>query len=106
VIALIRRSPEVDDARQGLIALLEIDELQANAILDMQLRRLAALERQKIVDQLAELELIIADLEDILANEPGSDRSSPTSSPRSSRSTATSGVRRSSRPTATCRWRT
>ena len=69
VIALIRRSPEVDDARQGLIELLEIDEIQANAILDMQLRRLAALERQKIVDQLAEIELEIADLEDILANE-------------------------------------
>ena len=68
VIALIRSSPEVDDARQGLIRLLEIDEVQANAILDMQLRRLAALERQKIVDRLAELELIIADLEDILAN--------------------------------------
>jgi DNA gyrase subunit A len=69
VIALIRRSPEVDDARQGLIELLEIDELQANAILDMQLRRLAALERQKIIDNLAEIELLIADLEDILANE-------------------------------------
>ncbi|SDK11135.1 DNA gyrase subunit A [Nocardioides sp. YR527] len=68
VIALIRSSPEVDDARQGLIRLLDIDEVQANAILDMQLRRLAALERQKIVDRLAELELIIADLEDILAN--------------------------------------
>lgn len=68
VIALIRRSPEVDDARQGLIELLEIDELQANAILDMQLRRLAALERQKIIDQLAEIELEIADLKDILAN--------------------------------------
>ncbi len=69
VIALIRRSPEVDDARRGLIELLEIDEVQANAILDMQLRRLAALERQKIMDRLAELELTIADLEDILANE-------------------------------------
>ena len=69
VIALIRRSPEVDDARQGLIELLEIDEIQANAILDMQLRRLAALERQKIIDNLAEIELEIADLEDILANE-------------------------------------
>ena len=69
VIALIRRSPEVDDARQGLIELLEIDEIQANAILDMQLRRLAALERQKIVDDLARIELEIADLEDILANE-------------------------------------
>jgi DNA gyrase subunit A len=69
VIALIRRSPEVDDARAGLIELLEIDEIQANAILDMQLRRLAALERQKIVDDLARIELEIADLEDILANE-------------------------------------
>ncbi|MEP9362968.1 DNA gyrase subunit A [Nocardioides sp. CN2-186] len=69
VIALIRRSPEVDDARQGLIEMLEIDEIQANAILDMQLRRLAALERQKIIDDLAKIELEIADLEDILANE-------------------------------------
>ena len=69
VIALIRRSPEVDDARQGLIELLDIDEIQANAILDMQLRRLAALERQKIIDDLAEIELEIADLNDILANE-------------------------------------
>jgi DNA gyrase subunit A len=67
VIALIRRSPSTDDARTGLIALLEIDDLQANAILDMQLRRLAALERQRIIDQLAEYERIIADLIDILA---------------------------------------
>ena len=69
VIALIRRSPDVDEARQGLMELLEIDVDQADAILTMQLRRLAALERQKILDRLAELELIIADLEDILANE-------------------------------------
>ncbi len=69
VIALIRRSPEVDDARQGLIELLDIDEDQATAILDMQLRRLAALERQKIIDQLAAIELEIADLQDILARE-------------------------------------
>jgi DNA gyrase subunit A len=66
VIALIRRSPDVEEARTGLIELLEIDEIQANAILEMQLRRLAALERQKILDRLAELELIIADLKDIL----------------------------------------
>jgi DNA gyrase subunit A len=70
VIALIRRSPEVDDARDGLIALLVIDEIQAMAILDLQLRRLAALQRQKIVDDLAEIELVITDLQDILANEP------------------------------------
>jgi DNA gyrase subunit A len=67
VIALIRRSPSTDDAREGLKTLLEIDDLQANAILDMQLRRLAALERQRIIDQLAEYERIIADLTDILA---------------------------------------
>ncbi|GAA2833494.1 DNA gyrase subunit A [Kribbella solani] len=68
VIALIRRSPDVDEARTGLIRLLEIDEIQAQAILDMQLRRLAALERQKIIERLQELEAIIADLEDILAS--------------------------------------
>ncbi len=66
VIDLIRRSPDVEEARQGLMALLDIDEVQATAILDMQLRRLAALERQKIVDRLVELETIIADLRDIL----------------------------------------
>ncbi|KQQ39370.1 DNA gyrase subunit A [Nocardioides sp. Leaf307] len=68
VIALIRRSPEVADARDGLMELLEIDDVQAMAILDLQLRRLAALERQKIIDELAEIELTIADLQDILAN--------------------------------------
>ncbi|MVA74922.1 DNA gyrase subunit A [Auraticoccus sp. F435] len=67
VIALIRRSPSTEEARTGLKQLLDIDDLQANAILDMQLRRLAALERQKIVDQLAEYERLIADLKDILA---------------------------------------
>ncbi len=67
VIALIRRSPTVDEARSGLIKLLTIDELQANAILEMQLRRLAALERQKILDKLEELEIEIADYKDILA---------------------------------------
>ncbi|GAA4611251.1 DNA gyrase subunit A [Saccharopolyspora hordei] len=66
VIALIRRSPTVDDARTGLIELLDVDDIQANAILEMQLRRLAALERQKIVDQLAEIEREIEDLKDIL----------------------------------------
>ena len=69
VIALIRRSPDVDEARQGLMTLLEVDEIQATAILDMQLRRLAALQRQRIIDDLAAIELRIADLEDILANE-------------------------------------
>jgi len=69
VIALIRRSATVDVAREGLIELLDIDTIQANAILEMQLRRLAALERQKIIDELAEIELIIADLQDILASD-------------------------------------
>ena len=67
VIALIRRSETVDIARNGLMDLLDIDEVQADAILAMQLRRLAALERQKIIDELAEIEEIIADLKDILA---------------------------------------
>src|SRR5262249_48107014 len=67
VIALIRASETVDVARAGLIELLDVDEIQAQAILDMQLRRLAALERQKIVDELAEIELEIADYQDILA---------------------------------------
>ena len=67
VIALIRASQTVDDARAGLIELLDVDEIQAQAILDMQLRRLAALERQRIVDDLAKIEAEIADLEDILA---------------------------------------
>jgi DNA gyrase subunit A len=66
VIALIRRSDTPDTARTGLMELLAVDEIQANAILEMQLRRLAALERQKIVDQLAEIEREIADLKDIL----------------------------------------
>ena len=73
VIALIRRSPTVDEARAGLIDLLEIDEIQAQAILDMQLRRLAALERQKIIDDHDELQSMIEDFTDILAR-PGRQR--------------------------------
>ncbi len=67
VIALIRRSPTVEDAREGLIELLGIDEVQARAILDMQLRRLAALERQKIIDEHDRLEAMIVEFRDILA---------------------------------------
>ncbi|WP_405487429.1 DNA gyrase subunit A [Nocardia sp. NBC_00511] len=67
VIALIRRSADTETARTGLMLLLEIDEIQATAILDMQLRRLSALERQKILDELAKIEAEIADLKDILA---------------------------------------
>ncbi|MGF3056527.1 DNA gyrase subunit A [Microbacterium sp. YY-01] len=69
VIALIRRSPTVDEAREGLKQLLDIDNDQADAILQMQLRRLAALERQKIIDQATELEARIADFKDILARD-------------------------------------
>ncbi|MHB8794717.1 MAG: DNA gyrase subunit A [Candidatus Nanopelagicales bacterium] len=69
VIALIRASATVEDARTGLMELLEIDEVQATAILDMQLRRLAALERQKIIDEYEDLMARIADYEGILASE-------------------------------------
>ncbi|MEZ7897829.1 MAG: DNA gyrase subunit A [Flaviflexus sp.] len=67
VIALIRRSPTADQAREGLMELLEIDAEQANAILSLQLRRLAAMERQKILDDYAKAEAEVLDYEDILA---------------------------------------
>jgi DNA gyrase subunit A len=66
VIALIRRSADTEAARDGLMELLEIDELQARAILDMQLRRLAALERQKITDEATELTALIESYHHIL----------------------------------------
>ena len=69
VIAFIRGSSSAEVARSGLMDLLDIDEIQARAILDMQLRQLAALERQKIIDDLAELERLIADYQSILASE-------------------------------------
>ena len=69
VIALIRKSPTVDDAKAGLIKLLKIDDIQAMAILNLQLRRLAALERQKIIDQANEIEQQIAEYKRILADE-------------------------------------
>ena len=67
VVALIRRSPDADAARTGLMDLLDVDQVQADAILAMQLRRLAALERQKILDEHNELMRRIADYNDILA---------------------------------------
>ncbi|MDF2848501.1 MAG: gyrA, partial [Oerskovia sp.] len=67
VIALIRASATVEDAREGLMALLEVDEIQARAILTLQLRALAAMERQKLIDEYAELETAIKDLNDVLA---------------------------------------
>ena len=69
VIALIRKSQTVEDARDGLIKLLKIDELQARAILNMQLRQLAALERQKIIDEAAELENEIKGYQKIIKDE-------------------------------------
>ena len=67
VIATIRKSPTVDEARSALMELLRVDEVQADAILALQLRRLAALERQKILDEHTELEARVKDLQDILA---------------------------------------
>ncbi|MDY4678830.1 MAG: DNA gyrase subunit A [Bifidobacterium tsurumiense] len=68
VIALIRASRDVETARNGLMELLDVDEVQADAILAMQLRRLAALERQKILDEHEELMRRIADYNDILSS--------------------------------------
>ena len=69
VIALIRASRTAEEASRGLQELLDIDELQARFILDQQLRRLASMEIQRIIDRLAEIERLIADLKDILASE-------------------------------------
>ncbi|WP_226829306.1 DNA gyrase subunit A [Brevibacterium sp. Marseille-P9724] len=66
VIALIRRSPSSDEARTGLMELLDVDEIQANAILDLQLRRLAALERLKIEEEAQKIEELIKEYNHIL----------------------------------------
>jgi DNA gyrase subunit A len=68
VIALIRASDSAAAAQQGLMALLDIDDIQSRAILDMQLRKLAALERQQLTDEYEELMAHIRDYEDILAS--------------------------------------
>ncbi|AXI78630.1 DNA gyrase subunit A [Peterkaempfera bronchialis] len=68
VIATIRRSHTVEESRSGLMRLLEIDEIQANAILEMQLRRLAALEHQRITDEYNELMAKIEEYNRILAS--------------------------------------
>src|ERR1700733_6677086 len=68
VIALIRASASASEAQESLMALLEIDEIQARAILDMQLRKLAALERQELINEHAELAAKIGDYADILAS--------------------------------------
>jgi DNA gyrase subunit A len=101
VIALIRASASAEAARSELMALLDIDEVQAVAILDMQLRRLAALERQRIMDELAEREREIAELQAILADPARQRASSARSSARSSSATATSAARGSWRTRAT-----
>jgi DNA gyrase subunit A len=69
IIKLIRSSKATDEAKQGLVTQFKFSELQAQAILDMQLRRLAALERQKIIDEYEEIIKLIAELEEILAND-------------------------------------
>ncbi|MCX6431143.1 MAG: DNA gyrase subunit A [Actinobacteria bacterium] len=69
VIALIRASSTPEEARTGLMKLLDVDEIQANAILDMQLRRIAALERQKINDEYDGLMADIVELTAILGSE-------------------------------------
>jgi DNA gyrase subunit A len=69
IIKLIRGSKSTDDAKQGLVNRFKFTEIQAQAILDMQLRRLAALERQKLIDEYEELIKLIAELEEILASD-------------------------------------
>jgi DNA gyrase subunit A len=67
VIALIREAKTPPEARSGLMARFGLSQIQADAILEMQLQRLTGLERQKIVDELKEIKLVIADLKDILS---------------------------------------
>ena len=69
IIKLIRASKSTEEAKLGLVTRFKFSEIQAQAILDMQLRRLAALERQKIIDEYEEIIKLIAELEEILANE-------------------------------------
>ncbi|MGY4644414.1 DNA gyrase subunit A [Cellulomonas sp. URHB0016] len=69
VIALIRRSPDADEARTGLMELLDVDEVQANAILNLQLRRLAALQRQEILENHDKLQTQIVEFNSILASD-------------------------------------
>jgi DNA gyrase subunit A len=69
VIALIRASATVDDAREGLMELLDVDDVQARAILTLQLRALAAMERQRLTDEFAALQAKIADFQEIIASD-------------------------------------
>ena len=74
VIALIRGAAAPAEAKAGLIAQFALSEIQADEILKMQLQRLTGLERQKIVDELREIRILIADLKDILAHPARVDR--------------------------------
>jgi DNA gyrase subunit A len=69
IIELIKKAGDRDAARDGLIARFQLSELQAKAILEMQLQRLTGLERQKILDELAEVQKLIGRLKEILASE-------------------------------------
>ncbi len=107
VIALIRRSPTAQEANEGLQKLLDIDSDQAEAILQMQLRRLAAMERQKIIDEATELEARSSTTRRSSPTKAASAASSARSSLRSSTASATSVARTScTASTATCRWKT
>ncbi len=69
IIALIKKSKDVDDARAGLISKFKFTEIQANAILDMRLQKLAGLERKKIEDELKEVQALIEELTSLLKSE-------------------------------------
>lgn len=69
IIALIKKSKDVDDARAGLMSKFKFSELQANAILDMRLQKLAGLERKKIEDELKEVQALIEELRELLKSE-------------------------------------
>src|SRR3990167_5229688 len=68
VIAIIKKSKDADEAKNKLMTRFKLTDIQATAILDMQLRRLAALERQKIEDELSMIRETIAYLTDLLAH--------------------------------------
>lgn len=69
IISLIRKSKTVEDAKSGLMTKFKFSEIQAQAILDLRLQRLAALERQKIEDELKEVQALIEELESLLKSE-------------------------------------
>src|SRR5204863_1270242 len=69
IIALIKKSKDVDDARAGLMSKFKFSELQANAILEMRLQKLAGLERKKVEDELKEVQALIEELTSLLKSE-------------------------------------